>query len=303
MLVLTYLSTCSTVPTPWGKGLVWFRGQARERGLVRLYLECPFPLLQQIPALHRRVELTVQSWMWRRQHGAQQTLCRKLHVLLDVSLESFGKVCFFISDKEEVGKSANNIKTSTKSSRQEGYCTEAAVPTAETPFHSSEAQQRLSNGSSRGFQQQQRGQLNAKVGCISSFNLIFYPGEWTPKCVWHISISISQSQAFHSRCSSLHLICWQYFPRRRWNHLPTIAQEESSQKALNCALICGDCSLQSQAGAGWCPELWKTRTINVDLHPTSPSRAAYWYSPQPRGNVSCALNHTQTFFTGILRCF
>lgn len=75
--------------------------------------------------------------------------------------------------------------------------------------------------------------------CVSAFNLTLQPGEWSPKCVWHVSISISQSQAFPTSCSLLRLIHWQYFPRANWSHLPKITQEESSQKALNYALICG----------------------------------------------------------------
>lgn len=73
--------------------------------------------------------------------------------------------------------------------------------------------------------------------CASSFNLTLQPGERSPKRVWHISIS--QSQAFPTSCSLLCLIHWQYSPRENWNHLPKTTQEESSQKALSCALICG----------------------------------------------------------------
>lgn len=70
--------------------------------------------------------------------------------------------------------------------------------------------------------------------CVSSCNLTLQPGEWGPKCGWHISTS--QSQAFPTSCSLLH---WQYFPRANWSHLPKVTQAESSQKALFCALICG----------------------------------------------------------------
>lgn len=87
--------------------------------------------------------------------------------------------------------------------------------------------------------------------CVSAFNLTLQPGEWSPKCVWHVSISISQSQAFPTSCSLLRLI-HSIFSQGK---LEPPAQDNPGgvlTKGTQLRFNLWDCSLWSLAGPGWC---------------------------------------------------
>lgn len=152
-----------------------------------------------------------------------------------------------------MGKDSKNMKTSTNPSKQEWNCTEPDVPTAETPLHSSKACQRLSERSSRIFQQQQ-GQLDAKVYYLC---LLFQ----SHFAAWGVKFQTCLTHFHFSKPSFSHQLLFAppdplaIFPQGK---LESPAQNNPGgvlRKGTQLCFNLCDCSLWSQAGPGWCPGL------------------------------------------------
>lgn len=238
------------------------------------------------------VSLVTQSWLWSRKIQLQKCPYSAWTILKDIILYSSS-----ILDREEMGKDSKNYKNKHQTLKEEWNCTELDVPTAETPLQSSKSHQRLSEKSSRRFQQQQ-GQLHAKVYLCLLFQSHFATwGVKSQKCLTHFYFS---KPSFSHQL--LHLILWQYFPRANWSYLPKITQEESSQKALNCALVCGTAPFGPklvQAGALDYKIPEQLTLINILLHLTE----LPLYLPQDGGNILCFEPHSSIFSQEDWACF
>lgn len=151
-----------------------------------------------------------------------------------------------------MGKTAKIIKTSANPSRREWNYTEPDVPTAETPLRSSKAHQRLSERSSRRFQQQQ-ALLNAKVYLCLLFQSHFAAwGVKSQTCLTHFLFSKPSfsRQLLFAAPDPLAI-----FPQGK---LESPAQDNPGGVFTRGTQLCfnlWDFSLWSQAGLDACPGL------------------------------------------------
>lgn len=172
------------------------------------------------------------------------------------------------------------------------------MPAAETPLQSSKAHQRLSERSSRRLQQQQ-GQLNAKLYLCLRFQSHFAAGGVKSQ------MCLTRFHFYFSKPSFSHQLLFAppdplaIFPQGK---LEPPAQDNPGGVLTKGTQLCfnlWDCSLWSLAGPGWCldckrPELLTQIYILphlTELHVCINLRMV---------EMSCALNHTQLFFAGML---